>query len=173
LASQCILRQDTRNREAIEGEAGLEVSAKLQWVEGMKFNAEAGGRKIELNSADDMGRTFTPMELFLVALGGCTAMDFQWILSKQRQHVDRLEISVRGKRRDEDPRYYERIDLNYAVVGQNVRKEAVERAIRLSQEKYCSVRAMLKDFIKLNISYTISNGDGGPKKFIYEAPMPA
>jgi len=151
----------------------LEVSAKLEWVEGMKFNAEAGGRKIELNSADDMGRTFTPMELFLVALGGCTAMDFQWILSKQRQHVDRLEISVRGKRRDEDPRYYERIDLNYAVVGQNVRKEAVERAIRLSQEKYCSVRAMLKDFIKLNISYTISNGDGGPKKFIYEAPMPA
>ena len=119
----------------------MEVSAKLQWVEGMKFNAEAGGRKIELNSADDMGRAFTPMELFLVALSGCTAMDFQWIMNKQRQHLDRLEISVRGKRRDEEPRYYERIDL--------------------------------KDSIKLNISYTISNGDGGPKKFMYEAPMPA
>lgn len=150
----------------------MEVSAKLQWVEGMRFNADAGGRKIELNSADDMGRAFTPMELFLVALGGCTAMDFQWILSKQRQHVDRLEISVRGKRRNEDPRSYERIDLKYTVVGLEIRKDAVERAIRLSQEKYCSVRAMLKDSIKLNISYTIMNGDDGPKKFIHEFPMP-
>ena len=151
----------------------MEVSAKLRWVEGMKFNAEAGGRKMELNSADEMGRAFTPMELFLVALGGCTAMDFKWILSKQRQRVDQLEISVRGKRRDEDPRYYEKVDLNYTVVGPEIRKDAVERAIRLSQEKYCSVRAMLKDSIKLNISYTISNGDDGPKKFIYEAPLPA
>lgn len=139
----------------------------------MKFNAEAGGRKIELNSADDMGRAFTPMELFLVALGGCTAMDFQWILNRQRQHVDRLEVSVRGKRRDEDPRFYERIDVNYTVIGREIRKDAVERAIRLSQEKYCSVRAMLKDSIKLYISYTISNGDDAPKKFIYEAPLPA
>jgi putative redox protein len=150
----------------------LEISAKLQWVEGMKFEAEVQGRKVEVNSADEMGRAFTPMELFLVALGGCTGMDFQWILERQRQHVRGLEISVRGKRRDEDPRYYEEINLNYTVSGSQIQRDAVERAIRLSQEKYCSVKAMLKDSIKFHITYTIVSG-GDSKKFIYEAPNPA
>lgn len=150
----------------------MEISAKLQWVEGMKFEAEVQGRKAEVNSADEMGRAFTPMELFLVALGGCTGMDFRWVMERQRQHVTGLEISVRGKRRHTDPRYYEEIDLNYTVSGGSIRKDAVERAIRLSQEKYCSVKAMLKDSIKFNITYTIVNGDGS-KKFIYEAPIPA
>ena len=137
----------------------VEVSAKLRWSDELKFNVEVGeGREIELNSAKEMKRAFTPMELFLVALAGCTAMDVEWIMSRQRQKLDRLEISARGTRREEDPRYYERIDLEYIIGGQNITKNAVERAIRLSQEKYCSVRAMLKDNVKLNISYTIENG---------------
>lgn len=139
----------------------------------MKFDAKVQGRKVELNSADEMGRAFAPMELFLVALGGCTGMDLQWILSKQRQNVKAVEISVLGTRRDEDPRYYEEINLNYTVSGDGIRKDAVERAIQLSQEKYCSVKAMLKDSIKFNISYTIVNGTEGPKTFVYEKPMPA
>ena len=151
----------------------MEVSAKLRWVEGLKFNAEIQGRKIELNSTDQMGQAFTPMELFLAALGGCTGMDFQWILSKQRQRLTGLEMSVTGKRRDQDPRYYEEINLNYTVFGDGIRKDAVERAIRLSQEKYCSVKAMLKDSIKFTISYTIANGSDEPKKFIYEKPISA
>ena len=126
-----------------------------------------------MDSADEMGQAFTPMELFLGALGGCTGMDFQWILSRQRQRLTGLEIAVTGKRRDEDPRYYEEIDLNYTVFGDGIRKDAVERAIRLSQEKYCSVKAMLKDSIKFNISFTIVNGSEAPKKFIYEKPIPA
>jgi putative redox protein len=151
----------------------MEISAKLRWVEGLKFDTEIQDRRIQLNSADEMDGAFTPMELFLAALGGCTGMDFQWILSRQRQKLTGLEISVRGKRRDEDPRYYEEIDLNYTVFGDGVRREAVERAIRLSQEKYCSVKAMLKDTVKFNISYTIVNGSDEPKRFIYENPIPA
>jgi putative redox protein len=147
------------------------VSAKLTWRDQLNFNVEVGeGRKIQLNSAHQMGQAFTPMELFLVALVGCTAMDIQWILSRQRQKLDKLEISARGIRREEDPRYYERIDMEYTVGGQNIKRNAVERAIRLSQEKYCSVRAMLKDTVKLNISYTIANGERAPQKFTYEAP---
>ena len=105
-----------------------------------------------------MGQAFTPMELFLVALAGCTAMDVQWIMDKQRQQVDRLEISARGTRRDEDPKYYGTIELEYMLAGPGIRKDAVERAIRLSQEKYCSVKAMLKDDVKINIKYRIANG---------------
>lgn len=148
----------------------MEVSARLRWIDELKFDVEvAEGRGIELDSADKMGRAFTPMELFLVALAGCTVMDVQWILSRETQKVDRLEISVRGKRREEDPRYYERIDLDYIVGGQDINKSAVERAIRLSQEKYCSVRAMLKDTVKLKISYVITNGKGSEQKFTYTA----
>jgi putative redox protein len=148
----------------------VEVTAKLRWTEGLKFDVEvAEGRKVELNSVDAMGHAFTPMELFLVALAGCTAMDVQWIMNRQRQKLERLEISARGIRRDEDPRYYERIDLEYLIAGQDIKKIAVERAIRLSQEKYCSVRAMLKDNVKLNISYTVANGKGPPEKFTYTA----
>jgi putative redox protein len=148
----------------------VEVSAKLRWSGELKFNVEIGeGREIELNSAKEMNRAFTPMELFLVALAGCTAMDVQWIMSRQRQKLDKLEISARGTRREEDPKYYERIDLEYIIAGQSIRKSAVERAIRLSQEKYCSVRAMLKDNVKLDISYTIENGKDAGQKFKYAA----
>jgi len=147
-----------------------EVSAKLRRVDGLNFNVEvAEGRRIQLNSAEDMGHAFTPMELFLVSLAGCTAMDVQWILEKQRQKVEGLEISVRGVRREEDPAYYEKIYLEYSVRGQNIRKDAVERAIRLSQQKYCSVRAMIKETVKTHITYTIANGKGTEQKFVYPA----
>jgi putative redox protein len=146
----------------------VEVQAKLRWDNELKFNAEvAPGRSLELNSAKEMGRAFTPMELFLIALAGCTAMDVQWIMSKERQDVDRFEISVNGKRREEDPQYYEVIDLDYFIGGRNVTKNAVERAIRLSQEKYCSVRAMLKGNVRLNVTYTILGDDGAEERFTY------
>lgn len=150
------------------GEGRASISVKLRRVEDMKFDIEvADGRRMELNSSDQMGQAFKPMELFLVSLAGCTAMDVQWIMDQQRQKVDKLEISARGTRRDEDPRYYETIDLEYSFAGQNIRKDAVERAIRLSQEKYCSVRAMLKDSVKVNISYKIMNGREPEQQYVY------
>ena len=129
---------------------------KLRHSEALKFEAEVGGRRIELNSSKMMGQAFTPMELFLVALAGCTAMDVQWIMDGQRQKVDKFDMAVSGIRRGEDPKYYESIEIRYNFAGRDLRKEAVERAIRLSQEKYCSVRAMVKDSVKLNITYTIA-----------------
>ncbi len=145
----------------------MAVSAKLQWNDGLKFSVEvAQDRKIELNSVEEMGRAFTPMELFLVALAGCTAMDIQWIMNRQRQQVNRFEVLVSGTRREKDPRYYEKIDLEYIIAGAGITRNAVERAIRLSQEEYCSVRAMLKDSVKFNIRYTIAD-QGHEKKFEY------
>lgn len=136
-----------------------QISVKLVHEEGMKFHAEMpDGRRLELNSGTSIGPAFSPMELFLVALAGCTGLDIQWIMDRQRQNVEKLEIQVRGTRREEDPKYYENVELNYTLAGPNIRKDAVERAIRLSLEKYCSVRAMLKEEVKVNTSYKIEAG---------------
>jgi len=146
----------------------MSVSVNLTWDTGLKFIVQLNDRKILLNSADQMDSAFTPIELFLVSLAGCTAMDVQWILERQRQKIEHFEVSVIGKRRDDVPRTYESIDLEYDVRGENIRKEAVERAIRLSQEKYCSVRAMVKDSVKMNITYRISVGNKPEEKYEYK-----
>ena len=137
----------------------MSTTTKLTWNSGLKFEAQLNDRRIQLNSSDQMGPTFTPMELFLVSLAGCTAMDVKWILERQRQTVEYFEVSANGRRRDEDPRIYESIDLEYFIRGESIRKEAVERAIRLSKEKYCSVIGMIKDSVKLNITYRISDSN--------------
>jgi putative redox protein len=100
-------------------------------------------------------------------------MDVQWIMDRERQKVDNFEISISGTRREEDPKYYETIDLEYTLHGQGLRKDIVDRAIRLSQEEYCSVRAMLNDSVKLNITYTISNGTDPVQKHTYCAQKSA
>lgn len=85
----------------------------------------------------------SPMELLLVALAGCSGVDISHILKKKRQEVKDIQIEVIGLRRDEHPRVYEKIEIVYRVYGKNIDKKAVETAIRLSLEKYCSVHAML------------------------------
>ena len=146
---------------------GNQVSAKLHHSEALKFNVELNGRRIQLDSSDEMGQAFTPMELFLVALAGCTAMDVKWIMERQRQKLNRFDITINGTRREEDPKYYDEIDIRYSLAGDNIRKDAVERAIRLSQEKYCSVHAMLKDSIKLKVTYTITNGKQPEQEYTF------
>ena len=149
----------------------MSVSVNLAWSSGLKFDAQVKDRKIQLNSADQMDSAFTPMELFLVSLAGCTAMDVQWILERQRQKITRFEIRASGKRQNEDPKVYESIDLEYIVQGVNIRKDAVDRAIRLSLEEYCSVRAMVKDSVKLNITYRIAEGGKPEEKYVYQPAM--
>ena len=97
-------------------------------------------------------------------------MDVQWIMDRQRQKLNRFDIAINGTRRKEEPRYYDSIDLRYSFKGDNIRKDAVARAIRLSQEKYCSVRAMLKDSVKLTITYTIANGNQAKREYTLALP---
>jgi putative redox protein len=146
----------------------LSVELKVKHTDDMKFNVELmDGRALKLDSSEQMGQAFAPMELFLAALAGCTAMDVQWIMDRQRQKVDKFEISARGIRREEDPRYYENVELEYTIAGPNIRREAVERAIRLSEEKYCSVRAMLNDSVKMRITYKIVSNAGPEQRYVY------
>ena len=101
-----------------------------------------------------------PVELVLYALAGCTGMDVISILEKKRQIVTDFAMVVRGVQREDDyPHYYKHIELEYVVTGVAVKPEAVERAIELSEEKYCSVRGMFGPQVEVVTSYRIIEAD--------------
>ncbi len=96
-----------------------------------------------------------PLELLLLGLAGCTAMDVVSILQKKRQPLRCVEVVATGERADEHPRVYTHIHLEFVVYGTGVQAEAVERAIELSQTKYCPASAMLSKAVNITTSYRI------------------
>ena len=100
----------------------------------------------------------SPMELLLLALGSCTGVDVISILRKKRQNVTDYRIEVRGQRRDEHPRSYKRMEVHHIVTGRNISVQSVEQAIKLSEEKYCSVAATLRPTAEIVSSYEIIEG---------------
>lgn len=108
---------------------------------------------IETNSVRNSAAT--PLELLLLALGGCTGVDVISILKKKRQHVTDYRIEVGGERRDEYPRGYTRLLVKHIVTGRAVSEQAVARAIELSETKYCSVAATLRGGVEIVTSYEI------------------
>ena len=84
------------------------------------------------------------MELLLLGVGGCTALDIVSILKKQRQNLTEFMVEVRGKRAEIHPRVYTDIEIIYHLWGENLESKAVEKAIKLSEDKYCSASAMLR-----------------------------
>ena len=95
------------------------------------------------------------MELLLISLAGCSAMDVIAILRKKRQPVERLEVRVRGRRRDEHPAVFTAIDLEYIIHGSGVDPVAVGRAIDLSRERYCPVWAMLSTSVPIRAAFRV------------------
>jgi putative redox protein len=131
------------------------MEAKVTWVEEKRFvgQASSGHGLVVDGSAEKLGPS--PMELVLVGLAGCTAYDVLSILEKKRQDVSGLEVSCRAERAEEPPRVYTSIDVEYIVRGRNIRPKAVEDAIRLFEEKYCSVSKMLDKTARISTSYRI------------------
>jgi putative redox protein len=97
----------------------------------------------------------SPMELLLLALGGCTGVDVIDILRKKRQHVTDYRIEVHGDRREEFPRCYTKLHVKHIVSGRGVSEQAVARAIELSDQKYCGVAATLRGTAEIVTSYEI------------------
>lgn len=100
----------------------------------------------------------SPMELLLLALGSCTAVDVISILQKKRQNVTDYRVEVSGQRRETDPRSYERMEVHHIVTGRNISRRSVEQSIKLSEEKYCSVAATLRPTVEIFSSYEIIEG---------------
>jgi putative redox protein len=96
-----------------------------------------------------------PMELLLIGLAGCTSMDVVSILQKKRQPLIGLQTKVTAERAEEHPRVYTGIHVEFVVTGKGVKPEAVERAIELSETKYCSATAMLRHAVEITTSYRI------------------
>jgi putative redox protein len=123
------------------------MECKVQWVDGMTFLAETGsGHTLVMDGAPDAGgRNLAPrpMETVLAGTGGCTAFDVVMILKKGRQAVTGCEVSLTAERADTEPKVFTRIHFHFRVKGKNLKPEMVERAIKLSAEKYCSASIML------------------------------
>lgn len=138
------------------------MDAKVTWKSGMSFAGVAdSGFSIPLGTAAEHGGAddgLTPMELLLIGLGGCTAMDVISILEKKRQLVAGFEVRVHGERADDHPRVFNSITLEYVVTGHQISREAVERAVELSESKYCSVNAMLSKTAIIATTITILEG---------------
>jgi putative redox protein len=97
----------------------------------------------------------TPVELLLIALGSCTAVDVISILRKKRQQVAAYHVEVRGERRSEHPRHFTRMEVRHIVRGHQISEKALAQAIELSETKYCSVAATLRPTVEIISSYEI------------------
>lgn len=132
---------------------------KVKWIDGMRFVAtDSMGHSIVMDASKQSGGEgsgFSPLQLLLIALGGCTGMDIVHIMRKQRQQVNGLEILVSGKRVKEPPRVYNNIHVEYKIKGKDIKEKAVQRAIQLSEDKYCSVGATLRAKAKMTSNYII------------------
>ena len=138
------------------------TEATVTLVNEMEFRGTAtSGHVLTMDAEDASGgrnKGFRPMELLLVGFGGCTGMDVISILRKKRQDVTGLEMNVKGQKAESFPHIYTDVHIEYVVKGKGVQKEAVERAITLSLDKYCSVGATLAKAGKITHSYRIIEG---------------
>lgn len=121
------------------------AQAIITWKDGMRFEGTAAGHTIQMDAPPPYGEGsgMGPMTLLLAALGGCTGMDIVDILKKSRQEITGLTVEVNGERASDYPKVYETIEVVYRVRGHDLAQAAVERAVALSEEKYCSVSLML------------------------------
>ncbi|SES72790.1 OsmC family protein [Anaerobranca gottschalkii] len=132
-----------------------EVKTKVIWQGEKKFvGVNQYGSTLDMNL--DLPEGIKPTQMALIAIGGCTAIDVISTLEKMRQKVISFEIEIAGVRRDEHPRYFEEITLVYKFKGE-LDPQKVEKAIKLSKEKYCSVSNMFEPKAKINYKFEIES----------------
>ena len=140
------------------------MKARVKWVDGMMFTGESGsGHAIVLDGAPENGGRnlgIRPMELMLLGLAGCTAFDVVLILKRGREPVSDCVVEVEAERAPVDPKVFTKIHLKYVLKGQALSPEKVERAIRLSKEKYCSASIMLSQVAEITHSWTVDPREG-------------
>lgn len=137
------------------------LTAKVKWVDNLQFVGESGtNHAIVMDGAAEVGGKNTgmrPMELLLVGLGGCSGMDVVSVLQKKKQQITGIDINIKGEKADSYPKKFTEIEIKFVVTGKDLSEDAVKKAVELSMEKYCSVKATLEGVAKINFSYTIVN----------------
>ena len=128
---------------------------EAEWQGGGTFiGRNAMGGTVQMGQLNERPGV-SPMELILVGLGGCTGVDIADILRKKRQPIYALKVIVRGKKALDFPKIYKEIEITYLIWGEGIDPIAVERAIQLSEEKYCSVSAMLRPVVDIRSTYQL------------------
>jgi len=131
----------------------------LNWKKNFRFEAKnEKGLSVNFDASAKYGgeeTALTPMETVLASLAGCTSFDVVTILKKKRQNITNYSVETEAEMNDEPPEVFTKIHIKYIIEGKNISKDAVERAIQLSNDKYCSVGAMLKKTAEITTSYEI------------------
>lgn len=137
----------------------MECTVRWAGLSGMTFLAETGsGHIVAMDGAPDGGgRNLAPrpMETVLAGTGGCTAYDVVLILRKSGQDITGCEVRLQSERAEKDPKVFTKIHFHFVVSGKNLKRNLVERAIKLSHEKYCSASIMLEKSAVLTHSFEI------------------
>ena len=135
------------------------MKARIKLVEGITFVAESGsGHAVVVDAAPEVGGRnlgARPMELLLMGTGACSAVDVVHILRKARQPIVDCALELDGERAAEDPKVFTKIRMHYVVTGKGLSASQVERAIKLSKEKYCSATIMLAATCEITVDFEI------------------
>jgi putative redox protein len=135
------------------------MKQKITWVDGMKFKATSeSGHEMIIDGAPEIGGNnegMRPMEMLLLSMAGCSAMDVIFILKKARQDVTDCEIEIDGTRADTIPKVFTDIHVHYILSGNNLDPKQVERAVNMSADKYCSVAQMMKKVVNVSHDHEI------------------
>ena len=139
------------------------MKTRVKWNEGVSFVVESGsGHAIVVDGAPEAGGRnlgMRPMELVLAGAAACTAFDVVWILRKARQPVADCVVEADAERAGEEPKVFTRIHLRYRIAGRGLDPRQVERAVKLSKEKYCSATIMLARTAEITFDLEIVEGD--------------
>jgi putative redox protein len=134
-------------------------TTKITNRDGLSFDADLQGHKIKLDADESVGGTNygpTPKPLMLTSLAGCTGMDVAAILQKMQMPYDSFEVEVEGDVGESHPKTYTDIRIRYIFTGSELDQGRIEKAVKLSQEKYCGVSAMLREVSNLDYEIVLN-----------------
>lgn len=137
------------------------MKARIKWVDGVMFVGESGsGHAVVMDGPPNHGGRnlgVRPMEMLLLGMGGCTAFDVLQILRKGRNEVDDCIAEMTAERVDEIPSVFSKIHVHFIITGHQLKDSVVQRAIKLSAEKYCSASIMLEKAVTISHSFEVIN----------------
>ena len=138
------------------------MKIRMDWKGGMKFTGTSRfGHEISTDGSKKVGGSeegFQPLELLLFGLAGCTGIDVVLIAEKMKQEITDLSVNIEAEQNEEHPKFITKAHIEYVFTGKNLKPEMLERAVNLSEEKYCSVGTTLSGVTKITHSIKIEKG---------------
>jgi putative redox protein len=136
----------------------MDTELQVHWDGGMAFSTKIDGYTVQIDGPEEIGGNGTaprPKPLMLMALAGCTGIDVVYILKKMKVELADFDIQIHSSMSDTDPKVYTAMHIIYTFTGNNLDPKKLERAITLSQEKYCGVSAMYKKAMEITYEMKI------------------